>query len=505
MAFPEPRWLLDCEPREVQLEALRRSIYGYSTMETRFQRPQPKKLQHYGNPAVGWSNFIEMRLGKTPISLNEFLILQDDFGFKKLVVFAPNSYKEAWVSEVDKFGLTAPAWAFETSEIKAAQKFVKIAKDESILVVNYEALQFQEVKAFLSGHIDSRTLVVADESIKIKNPTSLFFLGAMEVTKEAGMTRNLTGLPITQGPQDLWAQLRFTKKLNGLNFYTFRNRYCRMGGFKGKKIIGVKEDKKEHLAAALSQVSFIAKKKDWGKVTDPKFFTADLPMTKEQQAYYDEMNREFVVFLEDGQEVTADQVITKMIKLAQISSGFIYTEDGNTVEFMDPKKTPKMKRLLEFLDTEVPSKTVIPYVYKQSGKALRESLAKFNPAIIGSQGDMKDLDANYESEKMRFNRDPNCRVCLVQMVSGKYGHDLSGVDGDRSDYMIFYENSYSLDDRTQIEARNQIAEQTWNNTYVDFACSKQERDVVKALQNKMNVAEAVLGSYGVDRSRLAFE
>ena len=65
------RWLLNCEPREVQLEALNRSYFCD------------------GGPKRGWGHFMEMRLGKTPAALNEYLLLRRDTDIRRMLVIAP--------------------------------------------------------------------------------------------------------------------------------------------------------------------------------------------------------------------------------------------------------------------------------------------------------------------------------------------------------------------------------------------------------------------------------
>ena len=487
----EVKWLVDCKPRAVQQEALLRSFYGWKSRENRHDDPNPVRMRE--GPAIGWGHFLEMRLGKTPTSLNEMLLLRDEYGFKKHVVLAPNSFKKMWVKEAQNFGVDIPFFAYETSRSNDAVEFIKRSTGEFCLVVNYEALQYDNTRDILKWIIDKDCTLTADESIKLKNPNSITFKRALEHSKEAGILRELSGCPITQGPQDMYAQLRFIRMLSGKNFYSFRNRYCKMGGFKGKKIIGAKNEKE--LQEIISSAGFIAKRKDWGNPHDSEHYITELEIAPEQKKHYEAMDEEFITFLDDGREVTVDQVISKMMKLQQISSGFLYAEKSEAVSLMDIKQTPKMKKLLEIMEDEVEGKTIICYHYGYSGDALLESLSKYNPAVIRGRGWMKKNDKDVEAEKERFNNDPDCRIMILQISAGKYGHTLTGAEKDRCNLMIFYEGTYSYDDRIQIEMRNTAAFQDWCNVYMDFVISEAEGNAIKALRKKENLVEAVLGAY----------
>ena len=73
--------------------------------------------------------------------------------------------------------------------------------------------------------------------------------------------RILTGRPQTQGPHDLWGQLRTIGLFPKMNFYAFRGSFCVMGGYILKEVVQAKNT--EALAEIMAPVVFQAKKKDW--------------------------------------------------------------------------------------------------------------------------------------------------------------------------------------------------------------------------------------------------
>jgi hypothetical protein len=144
------------------------------------------------------------------------------------------------------------------------------------------------------------------------------------------------------------------------------------------------------------------------------------------------------------------------------------------------------------LENEIPGKAIVAAHYTHSIDMLKEALAKYNPAII--QGKVKggkgyDVDA----EKAKFNGDESCRVVIGQIQATKYGHTLVGSKRSPCVFTLMFENTFSLDDRSQIEERNQGVDQMGPTSVVDFACSKNDHRPIEALQRKEDVAATLLG------------
>ena len=95
--------------------------------------------------------------------------------------------------------------------------------------------------------------------------------------------RILTGRPQTQGPHDLWGQLRAIGLFRETNFYSFRGAFCVMGGWENKEVIRAKNT--EALARAMEHNIFQAKKNDWLPNLPRKDQTIrDYKMSADQQA-----------------------------------------------------------------------------------------------------------------------------------------------------------------------------------------------------------------------------
>jgi hypothetical protein len=489
---PGVDWLLNCEPRPAQVEALARSYTGWAYRDRADQDPTPERLDHVGGPARGWGHMMQMRVGKTPTLLNEFLLFRRDHRMKRAFIFAPNKYKNTWALEAQKFGVDEELFVFESSRRKDFERFIR-ENDRGMVFVNYEATVQDANRKLFAQWINSDTLVGADESIFLKNRESTTFKVAHELSKQAGVTRPMSGKPTTQGVHDLYSQLRFARHIEGWNYYQFRGKFAIMGGFKGKKVTGVKNT--EQLHALTRQCYFFAKRGDWATAIDSDYEKTPLAMTEEQAKAYQDMEDEFMVWLENGEIVSTEMVLTKHMKLQQISSGFIIDEFKNVHELVPFEKTPKFMDLLDRLENYTTGKVIIATNFVHTADMLVKHLAQFNPAQIRGSIHMKKAGLDVDEEKHRFNNDSRCRILIGQTKATKYGHTLMGIPEDPCETTIFFENSYSLDDRAQLEERNQGEGQKCAINIVDYISSPVEGNIIEALIRKESVSAVILGYY----------
>jgi len=446
---------------------------------------------------VGW--FLEQGLGKTLLALAEFhaLVLQNKVD--RMIVICPNSFKRGWIDEIEKHGFKFDTHIFRTAKREAATEFCKQTHvGPPVMVVNYEAARRKTVLAGLikwAGR--GRTYLVVDESIQIKGHKSLQTKAVHALTALSPFTREplyvryvriLTGRPQTQGPQDLWGQLRAIGLFQGKNFYAFRGDFCVMGGWMLKEVVRAKNT--ELLASIMAPVVFQAKKADWLPSLPRKDFTIrDYAMSGEQKSQYLSMEEEFLLEIDSG-TITVDVAIAKYAKLAQIQTGFIYDENGVAHELVAPSENPRINLLLQLLEDEVSGKTVVVYKHRAMLPVLIKALIKYDPAWI--KGGMKPDEI--EEQKSRFNDDPDCRTILAQCDASKYGHTLLAgpAEENRCRTMIFFENSYSADTRDQIEDRIHRRGQTGEYVlYIDLSGSDLDRRIVRALQRKDELYRSV--------------
>ena len=492
------RWLLDCEPRAVQLEALTRSYKGVALRDRLDGEPCKRKLPHQGAPAKGWGHFLEMRLGKTPVALNEYLLLKRDHGVPCALVLAPNKFKATWESEAERFGVKVPIHVYEAG--RGAKRYERFLSQSDragcgLLIANYEALiaangkHFDRIAAFAN---DRPFLLVLDESAMVKNPRAQMGKAALRLGKAAAYRRALSGMPAPYAPYDLWNQFRVLGTLgtHSSNFYAFKHTFTRMGGFQGRQALGIQNE--DVLDRYLLPRCFRAKKTDWGLTLGVDYEQVPLDMTTVQKDAYKRMERDLVLWLgEANGAVVADNVLAKHMKLQQIASGFIYGENGATIEIMPFERTPKFLDLKDRLDNYIPGKIIVVAHYRATLRNLYRALKPYAPSYI--VGGMKSEDV--EREKARFNADDSCRIMLGQGQAIKYGHTLTGSPETPCYSICFFENDYNLDTRTQCEARPQGLHQQMPVHIWDYHSCTVEKKITRALQKRQKVSDVIMGAY----------
>ena len=465
-----------------------------------------RKALETAKDKIGFCYFLEMGLGKSLLALAEFSSLVNATPRKatRLVIVAPNSFKPGWATEISKHRLALAVHVYSAAKHKKAEEFVATSKWHlpPVIIVNYEALRLPKVQQLLADFTDRRSaMLVLDESIAIKNPTAKRTKAAHKLVKEFAYIRLLSGRPQTQGPHDLWAQLHAVGATKpGENFYAFRNVFCRMGGWENREVVGIQNE--AQLRKRMEPFVMIAKKRDWLKELPDKAYTTrtyDLGDAPELNREYIRMENEFLAYLKDKQNKIVDKVeasiaLVKYTKLQQLHCGFIHDDEGEPRWLVEDKDNPRLNALLDAM-SETESKVCVCYKHRFVGEQLWRVLAArdLHPARI--TGGMKDKAI--EQEKAFFNDDPKCRVMLLQLDSSKYGHTLIGdqtSDGYNACYtMLFYQNEFSLDTRSQIEDRIHRIGQKNAALYVDLTGSDMDRRMAAALQYKTGLYEALFG------------
>lgn len=461
------RWHLKGSPYDVQREALRRSFLrrGY-----------------------GWG--MEPGLGKTATALNEFidLHLRDKVDF--MVVVCPKTNMKTWAIQAETWGWNNPIFMWPEVPNKPAPY---------LWMINYEALMYGADKAIIQASSNDDMYLVGDESHWFKNFKSVYSKKMLLLRTYASFTRALTGTPQTRVPTDWWPQLRFVHSAMKDSPIIFRNNYAKVGGFMGKTVLKEPKDP-EGLAKVISECFFIATKAEWAKSLPPKLppITIQADLEGNLLKHYNTMMDELVVYIqgighvEDTEEIETKNIVGRMNKLQQISSGFIRdTDKGRDIRLADIKDLPKTKALMEIL-SNTPGKTIVFTYYNETTRAL-SNLIEGSACIRGSRDPLAENNADNID---RFNNDPDCRVLIGSLAVTSTGHTLLG-DTSKPETTcsttVFFENSYALGDRRQAEDRNHRFGQTLPVTYYDIVSSDAERSVIESLQQKTDIINTIIG------------
>ena len=447
------KWPFDMSPLPVQAEALKRS-----------------------DEMRGFAYFMEPGMGKTGTVMAEFTDLAEKGEVDLLLVVCPNNLRANWRSEAEKMG-----FKYEVSI------FPDPAPQQGMWIVNYEKMISKAFDEIYNEVKKRNFYAVCDESHRIKNFKAKVSKAVIYMFDHAKIKRVMTGTPVANNVVDLWAQLRAINKHGAHRSpYTFRNRFGVMGGYMGKQVIGMQRE--QELKEMLAECTFTAKKRDWMSTLPPKaYYTLGYEMNIDQKRFYKQVMRDRFLALDDS-EITAQMVITALMKMQQITSGFIIDDDQRVIPLCDPGKNPKIIAIKDLLE-DVPGKVIIFGHYRETINALERALEEYGPLVIRGGMDKDDVSDIVSC----FNKYDDNKIIIAQTATAKEGLTLLGTPNYPCCTTIFAENNYSIIDRTQAEDRNhrhgQKAEQV---SYYDMAGSDIEAKIVKALQDKKDLVNVVM-------------
>jgi SNF2 family DNA or RNA helicase len=127
----------------------------------------------------------------------------------------------------------------------------------SFWVTNYDRV-YSGKKEILKWKPD---MVILDESHKIKNRSNKRSRALHSIGDKTKYKLILDGTPMGQSPLDVWSIFRFLDpNIFGHSFPKFRERYARMGGFKGYQVMGYKNLRE--LSEKIHSIGFRVTKKE---------------------------------------------------------------------------------------------------------------------------------------------------------------------------------------------------------------------------------------------------
>lgn len=459
-------------------------------------RKDDTQAPHVRGWKTGYAWFMEMGLGKTRTDLYETHWMFKADAIDVEIILCPRSLRGTWRKEAGDIGFPWPVllmvgtaeqmWKSMVSEslAKNGKKVVVVCHYDLVLTRGGDLIDMLIAKGL-------RIKVTLDESTRIKNPQAKVGKYLVRIRDKFVYKRLLSGSPAPQGPHDLWQQFYFIGAVS-VKYMSFRNTYCRMGGWMGKQIIGGQN--LDILRQRTYPWVFRAKKRDWTDLPEKLYAPPrDIEMSPRQRQSYLEMMHDFVVEWGD-QEITAKMAVTAKTKLAQIGSGFMYDNDGGVVYLFDEgQKNPKIEEMMQVVqDTEY--KLIIFYHFKPSLGLIKAALDKAGVPAVYMPGGLSDDEI--DKRKAQFNENEDVKVVVMQSSAMKYGHTMLGTEDNPCHTTLFFENNYDLDTRVQAEDRNHRHGQKHPVVYVDLSISREDSKCITALQTKSGLQEAILSEFG---------
>jgi SNF2 family DNA or RNA helicase len=433
--------------------------------------------------AVLW----EMGLGKTALLIAEAGKLYASNMIKAMVVLAPNGVHRAWANEQipqhwdSAHNINILLWK------GGMPKRAKMNEPDAlnVLCINIESLigrGSEAVTEFIEAN-DGQVLLVVDESHYIKSQSASRTRSAITLGAKCKFRRILTGTPIARNVEDMFSQFLFLDKsiLACANLWSFRSRYCIMGGFEMRQVVGSRniDDLYLKIADHASRLT----KDEVLTLPEKQFIKVPYAMSESTAKKYKEMKRELMTFV-DGQAVTSATVAASLVRLQQILSGYLPTgEDGELTEFSEERLS-----VLSNIIDQINGPVIVWARFRNDIERIAHRLRKEygDDSVVTYYGGTAHGE---RAEAVKRFMSGEARFFVSNPAAGGVGLNLQGRCRD----VVYYSNSFSSLDRQQSEDRVHRLGTLGSVTYYDIMADKSiDHHIIKNLIDKQDIASLAL-------------
>lgn len=393
--------------------------------------------------------------GKTAITLTAMWEMLRDDHVKRFLVLAPKRVcTDVWPVEQPKW---APMASLAVAVGTPKERLAALRSNARIVVTNYDNIQW------LAEQKLNFDAIVFDELTKLKNPSGARFKALNKVIGDVGIRWGLTGSFTSNGLEDVFGQCKIVdQSLLGRAKGAFMQQYFVLIN----KDFGEWEPRKGSLELVMQRIKPATFVLEPGEYKDklPPLHTVEVAC-KMDMTGYNKMKKEFV--LDDVVAVNA-AVVTQ--KLQQMSSGFLYSDNGPI--WLSPHK---FDRLEELLDENQHANTLLVYQYQEE---LAELKRRFKH--------LTTLDDEGAIE--RWNRG---EVRLLAVHPKSAGHGLNLQHGGH--HIVFLSLPWSLELYEQTIGRLHRSGQrhdVW--CYVFLTDATVDHKIWAALHDKLSLSQIAL-------------
>jgi SNF2 family DNA or RNA helicase len=350
-----------------------------------------------------------------------------------------------------------------------------------VAVINYESAWRLE-KELTAWNPD---LIIADEGHKIKTHNISASKAMHRLGARARYRLLLTGTPVTNKAIDVFSQYKFLNPaIFGQSFYAFRNRYFDMVGY-GNHTPVLKKSMERELTEKIHSIAYRATKAECLDLPETTDIIRKVELEPQAMLLYRNLVKDSYAELSEG-EVTITNVLTKLLRLSQLTGGFLGSDDSSKAEQVS---TAKLKVLEDIIDSalEENKKLVVIARFIPEINAICRMLDKKGVRYSLLTGSVKDRD----EQVAQFQNYPDVPVFVGQIATAGLGITLTAAST-----MVFYSLDYSMSNFEQTKARIHRAGQRMPCTYIYLtAAGTVDEKILKALKNKANLAKNLVDDY----------
>ena len=437
---------------------------------------------HNAGQNEGYALFMEQGTGKTPVVINRIMNdIAANGGMYRAIIVCPNNVRLNWKNEFAKFatrqGKVTIIKGGEINRIKLLSEAMTPNRGDqyTVVVIGFDMV----ARAWNALGMIEWNLGVLDESHYIKSATAKRTKVAWKLRDRCAARMVLTGTPITNIVFDLYSQLEFLGR--GWSGFTSFKSFKKFYGVYAKDHTGrdVLYDVQNlpFMKERLARVSFVVRKTEVLKSLKPKVYDqVEVTMGTAQADLYKQIATKLFAEIKNdlntsqNRSLIANNILTKMLRLAQITSGFVrwdatFDDEGNEVSpsiTESFKHNPKLDALVKMIREQGEnSKTIVWACWVHDIKAIDTRLRDEGINAVtfyGATTEKGRVDA--ESD---FNCDPYIKVFIGNALAGGTGLNLVGYNymdkptkwlPTNTDMTVYYSQNWSPTARSQSSDRN---------------------------------------------------
>lgn len=460
----------------------------------------------------------DMGLGKSKQVLDAVQVLFMQGVIDKVLVICPNNVRGVWAGsewgEIQKHGwddipITVTEFHIKTRTWKRGPD---IEPRLHVVVTNYDYIRSKARIIQLLPFCTQHTLIVIDEAHNCKNPTAQQTKAVVQLRRSCGRVIELSGTPVTQSIGDLYSlgNILDPKILDCKSNYHFQARYAVKGGYRvnGKpvQIVGWRdvEDITRRFAPYV-----LRRLKEGNIELPPKLPAVILTATLTPQLWtmYQSMKKDLVAWLSDTTVSHAAQAVVKIMRLQQLTSGFL-----GGIE----KALPDDEELLEETKEVGREKLdlVLSWIADRCAEDANFRLVLWSRFRLELQRLVLELKKKYEhvgaisgsqtpkerEEALRFLDPRTCPSGHVIVIGNPQSGGV-GVNLCAANNVLYVSNEHSLMLRLQSEDRTCRLGQTqacWFGDVIAEGPNGQttiDTVILRALRNKQNIADMTTNAW----------
>ena len=418
--------------------------------------------------------FNEQGTGKTASAIWAADYLMKQGQVKRVLVICPLSImRSAWQADLFKFAIHRRCGVAHGSKIER-QKV--LASNAEFVIVNHDGIVVIE-DLLKANPFD---LIIVDEASAFKNVGTNRWKALKNIANVGSRLWMMTGTPASQSPLDAYG---LAKLVNPERAPKFFGQYRDMVMTNISRFKWIARPKAETIVHSILQPAIRFEKKDCLDLPSVTFVEREAPLTPQQRKYYQQLKAK-MMFVADGEEVTALNAAASMSKLLQISGGAVYTDNQEVVEF----DVSNRLQVVEEVINEATNKVLVFVPFRHTLKLLHTHLNKLG---IKSEVINGDVSLNKRSDIFdAFQTKTDPRVLLIQPQAASHGLTLTAAN-----VIVWYAPVTSVETYLQANARIDRPGQLHPMTIVHISGSPVEKKLYSMLQGRIDVHSKIIELY----------